>query len=85
VAQRRDKQLITRREFQRSASGGGRLALYSWLICELLLYLTGFLKRRNRPETAKILQKVARSEHGCRAFTIRALTMPRRLTGFTMR
>jgi hypothetical protein len=43
------------------------------------------LKHRNRPETAKILQKVARSEHGRRPFTIRALTMPRRFTGFTMR
>jgi len=28
---------------------------------------------------------VARSEHGRRPFTIRALTTPRRLSGFTMR
>jgi hypothetical protein len=59
--------------------------MYYWLICELLSYLTGFLKHGNRPETAKILQKVARSENRRRAFTIRALTMPRRLTRFTMR
>jgi hypothetical protein len=56
----------------------------SWLILKLRVYLTGFLKHRNRPETAKKPRKTARLEHQVQAFTTLALTMPCRLAGFTL-
>jgi hypothetical protein len=48
---------------------------YSWLIANIELYLTGFLKRVNRPKTEKKTQKVAREKHGTRAFTKPSFTM----------
>lgn len=38
------------------------------------VYLTGFLKCRNRPETRKIAQKCARGRHTDLAFTVFELT-----------
>jgi len=46
-----------------------------WLTQKLHIYLKGFLERRNRPETAKISQKCACSEHEAGAFTMSALNM----------
>jgi hypothetical protein len=47
----------------------------SWLIANLPVYLTEFLKRRNRPRTRKNSQKCAFVAHRAGAFTIFALTM----------
>jgi hypothetical protein len=48
---------------------------FSWLICKLRLYLTGFQESRIRPESRKITQKVAGKKHGDSAFTLFIFTI----------
>jgi hypothetical protein len=45
-----------------------------WLISNILLYLTGFFKRRNQAKTRKNSQKCTCGTHRFIAFTIPALT-----------
>ena len=56
------------------AASAGKCTV-SRLIPQMQIYLTGFLKRGNRPETRKKSQKSARKTHHDSAFTIRALSM----------
>jgi hypothetical protein len=52
-----------------------RVSAGLWLISNPRIYLTGFLKRGNRPKTGKDSQKVARKKHGARPFTMLAFTI----------
>jgi hypothetical protein len=53
----------------------GRQKALLWLISNLLLYLTDFLKRRIRAKTGKISQKYASGTHRLIAFTMFVLTI----------
>jgi hypothetical protein len=57
----------------------------SGLMRDLLVYLTGSLKYRNRPEKRFYLQKSAHSRHADEGFTLFALTIAGPYTKHTVR
>jgi hypothetical protein len=68
--------LILRPFFRFPGAGGAARWAGLWLISNLLIYLTGFLKCRNRPKAGKNSQKEARRKYEAGTFTTPPLTMP---------